>query len=103
MRRRLINKSSTYSMVFNEHLCHAGSREQWGIRKALLLRKKDKPVWCVSARKRTGVLREGNWGPGSDLGGAWFRKAFSKELIKKKAQIKNRVRGKKEYRQILVP
>lgn len=26
----------------------------------------DKPVWYVSARKGTGVLREGNWG-------SWFR------------------------------
>lgn len=34
---------------------------------------------------------------------AWFRKGFSKELTKKRVQIKNRGWGKKEYQQILVP
>lgn len=48
----------------------------------------------MSAREGTSVLREGNWASWFRLrgvGGAWFRKGFSKELTKKRVQINKRV------------
>lgn len=60
--RSLINKSFVYSVVFNEHLFCAGKREQWRIRRTLAQEpaEEERLASCVSARKVTGALREGN-------------------------------------------
>lgn len=62
--------------------------------RSLLRRKISQYCVCVSAREGTSVLREGNWPSWFRLrgmGGAWFRKGFSKELTKKRVQINKRV------------